>query len=102
MAQDGVSPSALRVDGGMVANSWLCQFLADVLNLTVDRPEVMETTALGAAYLAGLKAGIFSSLDDVTSQWQRNARFEPKMNAADRSSLMAGWQKAVSKTLTSN
>ncbi len=101
MAQDGVSPSALRVDGGMVANSWLCQFLADVLDLTVDRPEVMETTALGAAYLAGLKAGIYSSLDDVTSQWQRNARFEPKMNAADRSSLMAGWQKAVSKTLTS-
>ena len=101
MAQDGVSPSALRVDGGMVANSWLCQFLADVLDLTVDRPEVMETTALGAAYLAGLKAGIYTSLDDVTSQWQRNARFEPKMDAGTRHDLMAGWQKAVSKTLSS-
>ena len=100
MAQDGVTPSALRVDGGMVANSWLCQFLADVLDLTVDRPEVMETTALGAAYLAGLKAGIYASLDDVTSQWQRNARFAPKMQAADRASLMAGWQKAVEKTLS--
>lgn len=100
MAQDGVTPSSLRVDGGMVANNWLCQFLSDVLNLTVDRPEVMETTALGAAYLAGLKAGIYGSLDDVTSQWQRNARFEPAMAADARADLLANWRRAVSKVLS--
>lgn len=100
MAQDGVAPSSLRVDGGMVGNNWLCQFLSDVLGLTVDRPEVMETTALGAAYLAGLKAGIYGSLDEVTSQWQRNARFEPKMEGSIRKDLLAGWHKAVGKVLT--
>ncbi len=100
MAQDGVTPSSLRVDGGMVANNWLCQFLSDVLNLTVDRPEVMETTALGAAYLAGLKAGIYGSLDDVTSQWQRNARFEPTMADDTRADLTAHWRRAVSKVLS--
>ncbi len=99
MAQDGVTPSTLRVDGGMVANRWLCQFLSDILDMTVDRPEVMETTALGAAYLAGLKAGIYSSLDDVTSQWQRNARFEPKMKSARRDCLLANWRTTVSKVL---
>ncbi len=100
MAQDGVTPTGLRVDGGMVANNWLCQFLADTLNLTVDRPRVMETTALGAAYLAGLKAGIYGSLDEVTSQWQCEARFDPKMDAGTRDDLLKSWHEAVQKVLS--
>ena len=95
MAEDGVLPTALRVDGGMVANNWLVQYLADILNLTVDRPRVMETTALGAAYLAGLQAGIYSSLDDLALNWQREARFEPEMQASTRDPLIDKWCKAV-------
>lgn len=98
MAEDGVTPSALRVDGGMVANNWLMQFLSDVLDMPVDRPVVTETTALGAAYLAGLQAGIFNSLDDITTQWQREARFEAAMDAGLRQNLLAGWDKAVECT----
>ncbi len=97
---DGVKPDALRVDGGMVANDWLMQFLADVLDLPVERPKVMETTALGAAFLAGLKAGLYSSTDDVGAIWRRDKRFEPAMKASTREALLAGWKKAVERTLT--
>lgn len=100
MAQDGVAAKALRVDGGMVANDWLLQYLADILDLPVDRPAVMETTALGAATLAGLKTGLFSSLDDAASRWRRDARFEPNMPAAQRADRMTGWQAAVQRTLS--
>jgi glycerol kinase len=99
MADDGIEPTELRVDGGMVANDWLVQYLSDILDLNVDRPAVMETTALGAAYLAGLKAGIYSSLDDIANNWNREARFEPNMSAEERSPLLAKWQKAVECTL---
>ena len=98
MADDGVRPAELRVDGGMVANDWLVQYLSDILNLTVDRPAVMETTALGVAYLAGLKAGLYSSLDDIAENWRREARFEPAMKEGERASLLAKWQKAVECT----
>jgi glycerol kinase len=97
--RDGVKPDALRVDGGMVANDWMMQFLADILDLPVERPKVMETTALGAAFLAGLKAGMYSSTDDVSAIWRRDARFEPKMKASERNELLAGWRKAVERTL---
>ncbi len=80
MAEDGVRPLELRVDGGMVGNDWLMQFLADILGIAVDRPAVSETTALGAAYLAGRQAGLYESLDDVAGRWRRQARFEPRID----------------------
>ena len=92
-------PDALRVDGGMVANDWLMQFLADILALPVERPKVLETTALGAAYLAGLQAGVYGSTGDIAKFWGRDARFEPKMPAAERGDLLKGWRKAVERTL---
>ncbi len=96
MTGDGAGPlTALRVDGGMARNDWLMQFLADILDLPVERPVVTETTALGAAYLAGLGAGIFSSTDDIASRWRRDRLFEPGMKPALRDSLYAGWQEAV-------
>jgi glycerol kinase len=95
MESDGVRPIALRVDGGMVVNNWLMQFLADVLGATVDRPEVTETTALGAAYLAGLKAGVYSSLEDLELMWLREKRFEPEFDKSTRDRLYDGWLNAV-------
>jgi glycerol kinase len=81
----------------MVANDWLMQFLADIVDLRVERPVVTETTALGAAYLAGVQAGVFESLADVTANWHRDRSFEPAMNASERERLVAGWSKAVSR-----
>jgi glycerol kinase len=88
-------PTAVRVDGGMVANDWICQFLADVLDLPVERPEVIETTALGAAYLAGLATGLYTSMDDITGAWRMDRRFEPAMADAERKRLHDGWLDAV-------
>jgi len=75
------------------------QQLSDTLNLRVQRPVVTETTALGAAYLAGLQTGVFGSLSDLASYWQREADFEPKMEASERDPLLAGWAKAIERTL---
>jgi len=98
VADEGATElTALRVDGGMVGNNWLMQFLADIVDLRVDRPVVTETTALGAAYLAGVQAGVFDSLDDVTAHWQVDRSFEPAMDAAERARLLAGWEQAVSR-----
>ena len=98
VADDGAtSLSALRVDGGMVANDWLMQFLSDIVDLRVERPVVTETTALGAAYLAGVQVGVFDSLDDVTANWQRDRSFEPTMDNGERERLVSGWAKAVSR-----
>jgi glycerol kinase len=88
-------PTAVRVDGGMVANDWICQFLADVLDLPVERPKVIETTALGAAYLAGLETGLYPSMNAVTEAWQVDHRFEPAMSDVDRNRLYDGWLDAV-------
>ena len=90
-----ISPSAVRVDGGMVANDWVCQFLADILDLPVERPAVTETTALGAACLAGLEVGLYPSLDAVADAWRCERRFEPKMAASERARLYGGWLNAV-------
>ncbi len=98
MVADGAAPSALRIDGEMVANDWLAKCLADILDIPVDRPAVMETTALGAAYLAGLQAGLFTSLDDIANRWHRERRFEPNMDAEYRTNLLASWRIAVAKT----
>jgi len=97
MAADGVPPQGLRVDGGMVANDWFVQFLSDILGQTVDRPTMLETTALGAAYLAGLQSGVYGSFDDITANWGLDRRFEPDMPSARRDSLTAGWQAAVAR-----
>jgi glycerol kinase len=90
----------LRVDGGMVANDWLVQFLADMLSVDVVRPTITETTALGAAYLAGLQAGIFKDLDDISAKWHQQAKFTPNMEDAQRTYLYDGWQKAVKSALS--
>ena len=95
MERDGVRPTTLRVDGGMVANSWVLQFLANILGCTVDRPRIIETTALGAAYLAGLQAGVFESLDALQDLWQCDRRFEPEMTKAERDGFYDGWKNAV-------
>ncbi len=99
LKEDGVSPKELRVDGGMVANDWLCGFLADILTLPVIRPKVMETTALGVAALAGLQSGLFETLEDVKTMWQQDAKFNPDMPTQQRAGLIAGWQKAIDRTL---
>jgi glycerol kinase len=98
MRQDGAAaPSALRVDGGMVENNWVMQFLADILGVPVERPEVTETTALGVAYLAGLQAGWYSSLDEIASHWHLQRRFTPRMASAHRANLYSGWLDAVKR-----
>lgn len=94
------SPAALRVDGGMVVNDLFCQWLADLTGRPIERPEVVETTALGAAYLAGLGAGVFSSLDEVASSWRCERRFEPHIGADERDAKYAGWKEAVGRVLT--
>lgn len=100
MVADGAAaPTALRVDGGMVANDWLTQFLADMLNVPVDRPVVTETTALGAAYLAGMHAGWYSSLGELQQHWCMDQQFKPTMETARREALFAGWQQAITKIL---
>lgn len=95
MEKDGVRPITLRVDGGMVVNNWVLQFLADILGATVDRPEVIETTALGVAYLAGLQAGVYESLEEIQQLWRCERRFEAKMSKEDRDRLYQGWLDAV-------
>ena len=89
----------LRVDGGMTASNFTMQFLADILGAPVDRPVVLETTALGAAYLAGLQAGLLPKPEVFAKTWKRQKRFMPKMDAATRAQKCAGWKGAVSKLL---
>ncbi len=94
---DGANPNTLRVDGGMVVNNWVVQFLADILGIRVDRPVVTETTALGAAYLAGLQAGIYQGLDKIAEYWNCDRTFEPQMEQSVQSSLYDGWIDAVER-----
>ncbi|MEM5582907.1 glycerol kinase GlpK [Roseibium sp. AS2] len=88
----------LRVDGGMTASDWTMQFLADILGAPVDRPTVAETTALGAAWLAGFKAGIWPGPEAFSAEWKLEKRFEPHLQESDRSRLLTGWQDAVRRT----
>lgn len=97
MAEDGVGATSLKVDGGMVRNDWLLQFLADTLGVPVDRPRVMETTALGAAYLAGRQSDLYGGFDEFAASWQRDARFEPQLDAIARRRLRDGWRRALEK-----
>jgi glycerol kinase len=93
----GITLSELRVDGGATDNNLLMQFQADILGVPVVRPQVLETTALGAAYLAGLAVGYWKSTDDIAANWRVDRRFEPRMAAARVSELRGGWQKAVER-----
>jgi glycerol kinase len=97
MADDGITPSVIRVDGGMVANDWLLQFLADILGLDVERPKNVESTVLGAALLAGLRAGVFASTDVLGALWQPDAVFVPQMDGERRRSLYQEWMHAVAR-----
>ncbi|MCC5884000.1 MAG: glycerol kinase GlpK [Halomonas sp.] len=93
----GVPPGTLRVDGGMVANEWLVQFLADMLGVQVDRPTVLETTALGAAYLAGLQFGWYRDLGEIAELWRCERSFIPSMPETERERLYQGWLEAVER-----
>ena len=100
VADGGKPPATIRVDGGMAANDWLCQFLADLLDVSVERPLHLETTALGAAFHAGLATGVWKDLDELAGTWARRDCFDPHMEASHRETLVAGWRSAVEKTLT--
>lgn len=99
MAEGASLPRTLRVDGGMANNDWFCQFLADILAIPVERPVLLEATAQGAAFLAGLAAGIFPDLAAVAATWAQGARFEPRMASFERDRLIAGWKDAVGRAL---
>lgn len=97
---DAADKNVLRVDGGMSASDWSMQFLSDIIGAPVDRPKVLETTALGAAWLAGMRAGIYPDQKGFAAEWALERRFEPAMNEATRDRRYAGWQDAVKRTLT--
>ncbi|NQU08544.1 MAG: glycerol kinase, partial [Candidatus Abyssubacteria bacterium] len=94
-ADSGRVLDELKVDGGAIANDFLMQFQSDILGVPVSRPEVAETTALGAAYLAGLAVGYWKGLDDIASNWREQARFAPSMEEKERERLYAHWKRAV-------
>ncbi|MDH3904672.1 MAG: glycerol kinase, partial [Gammaproteobacteria bacterium] len=97
MADDGISPSVIRVDGGMAGNEWFLQFLADILDIRVERPANVESTVLGAAYLAALQCGLIDNLQQATRLWRCDAVFEPRMTGDQRDALLAGWATAVAR-----
>ncbi|MCJ8519459.1 glycerol kinase [Pseudorhizobium tarimense] len=97
--QNGKSDTVLRVDGGMVASDWTMQRLSDLLDAPVDRPTILETTALGAAWLAGSKAGVWPDQAEFARKWERQRRFEPQMEEAVRAAKIDGWRNAVRRTL---
>ena len=92
--------TVLRVDGGMAASDWAMQFLADILDAPVDRPQVMETTALGAAYLAGLSAGVLAPPEEFARNWALDQRFSPRLEATTRERKWSGWRRAIARTLS--
>ena len=99
MRKDGLKPSIVKVDGGMVANNWFSQFLSDIINLNVVRPNVLETTSLGVALFAGYQVGEFKSLNEIKHMWKKNRVFKPKINQSNRNKLIKGWNLAIKKTL---
>ena len=98
-ADGGDGETALRVDGGMAVNDWLCQFLSDMLVAPVERPAIVETTALGAAFMAGLATGVWDGLESLDRIWTRERRFDPGMDDMVRERMIGGWRKAVERTL---
>lgn len=101
MRQDSGMPiTSMRVDGGAANNNFLMQFQSDILDLNIKRPKVSETTALGAAYLAGLATGYWESIDEIRENWQLDTEYDPHMSAEERDALYDGWKKAVAATRT--
>lgn len=98
-SDSGHDAAVIRVDGGLVENEFVCQFLADMLRVRIEVPEVMEATAWGAAALAGVSAGVFASLEDVGAQWKAARTYEPQMDMAQRDVMYAGWKEAVERLL---
>jgi glycerol kinase len=98
----GKAKTVLRVDGGMVASDWTMQRLADLLDAPVDRPTILETTALGAAWLAGSKAGVWPKAKEFARSWSLERRFQPAMDEATRNRKLAGWRDAVRRTLSTS
>ena len=98
--QRGKAETVLRVDGGMVASDWTMQRLADILGAPVDRPKILETTAMGAAWLAGHRAGAWPDSKAFAGSWARDRRFEPAIDEASRDADLAGWKDAVQRTLS--
>ena len=96
----GTNTAVLRVDGGMTASNYTMQFLADILDVPVDRPEVLETTALGVAWLAGSKSGVYPNQDTFAKKWALERRFETQMSGRERDTLYDGWRDAVQRTLS--
>ena len=101
MKHDGLRPKLVKVDGGMVTNDWFTQFLSDIVNVGVLRPKVKETTALGAAFMAGLHIGVYKSLTDISNKWSLDRKFSPKINSKKRNQLLKGWSNAIKRTLIS-
>ena len=99
MKNDGLRPKIVRVDGGMVKNNWFSQFLSDIVNVKVLRPKVDETTALGAAFMAGLKIGVYKSLKDISKNWSLDKKFSPRMKKSKRKLNVQGWGKAIKRSL---
>ena len=99
MKRDGLKPKLIKVDGGMVANNWFSQFLSSIINLNVVRPKILETTALGAALLAGYQIGEFKSLNEIQTKWKKDRVFTPKISVSLRNNLLQGWKQAIRKTL---
>ncbi len=99
MRHDGLRPKLVKVDGGMVMNNWFSQYLADMINVKVLRPKVHETTALGAAFMAGLKIGVYKSLNEISKQWSLDKKFSPKVNSKFRKKVLKGWNLAIKRTL---
>ncbi|MBP7222963.1 MAG: glycerol kinase GlpK [Sedimentibacter sp.] len=95
----GINLTVLKVDGGASANNFLMQFQSDILNVNIERPEITETTALGAAYLAGLATGFWKSKGEVIQNWSMNKKFKPSINDDERNRLYNGWKKAVEKVM---
>ena len=99
MKNDGLRPKIVRVDGGMVKNNWFAQFLSDIVDVKILRPKVDETTALGAAFMAGLKIGVYKSLKDISRNWSLDKKFTPRMRTFKRKSNINGWEKAIKRSL---
>ena len=97
MSEDGISPSVIRVDGGMVSNDWFLQFLADILDIPVERPVNVESTVLGAAFLAAMQAGIIAGIDEIAAAWRSDRVFDPAMADERRLTLLQGWDDAVKR-----
>ncbi|MDU6179356.1 MAG: FGGY-family carbohydrate kinase, partial [Staphylococcus lugdunensis] len=97
-SNSNIEVNNLRVDGGAVKNNFLMQFQADIVDTPVERPEIQETTALGAAYLAGLAVGFWDSKDEIAHRWKLEKEFEPQMEDQERTKLYKGWKKAVEAT----